>query len=197
VQRRTTEIGVPRMPDEEIVEIFQNGFRLLKLKAEKEALRNLVFYCDGFPYFAHLLGLAVTRNAARRDDAIIDKETVLAALARAAKDVSASFPKRINLAFEAGGTVQPRKSILRALCLSSEREWRSADVVEAYGHVFGKPRDAGFLHAALGELVKPSRGSVLARSGKEKHYVYRFSDPYLRPYLRMVHFTEPFQTRLF
>jgi hypothetical protein len=49
----------------------------------------------------------------------------------------------------------------------------------------------------LGELVKPSRGNVLARSGKEKHYLYRFSDPYLRPYLRMVHFKEPLQTRLF
>jgi hypothetical protein len=46
------------------------------------------------------------------------------------------------------------------------------------------------------ELVKESRGSVLTRTGKEKHYVYRFGDPYMRPFLRMKHF-QPVQGKLF
>jgi hypothetical protein len=107
VRRRTTEIGVPRMPDEE-TQIFKSGSDLLNLRVTPEALNNLIFYCDGFPYFAHLLGLAVARHTRRREDDLIDKDSVTAALARVAKDVSASFPKRIARALEAGGEVQPR-----------------------------------------------------------------------------------------
>jgi hypothetical protein len=196
VRRRTTEIGVPRMPDDEISNIFQSGFRLLSLEVEEYALRDLVFYCDGFPYFAHLLGLAVARDAVRSKEKYVARPMLEAALARVAKEVEASFPKRVALAFEAGGHVQPRKRILRTMCLSERREWRSGDVVEEYGKLFDQPDDPGFLHAALGELVKPARGSVLARTGKPKHYVFRFSDPYLRPFLRMAHF-QPLQTKLF
>jgi hypothetical protein len=196
VRRRTTEIGVPRMPDDEIANIFISGFRLLGLEVEENALRNLVFYCDGFPYFAHLLGLAVARDAARSGDGFVSQPVLEAALVRVAREVEASFPKRLALAFEAGGHVQPRRRILRTMCLSDRREWRSGDVVEEYGELYGSPDDPGFLHAALGELVKPTRGSILARTGKPKHYVFRFSDPYLRPFLRMKHF-QPEQTKLF
>ncbi len=196
VRRRTTEIGIPRMPDDEIASIFINGFRLLHLEVEDNARRDLVFYCDGFPYFAHLLGLAVARDADRRGETWVTKTVIEAALARVAKEVGASFPERVKLAFEAGGHVQPRRRILRTMCLSPRREWRSADLIEDYGKLYDASGDPAFLHAALGELVKPNRGSVLARTGKKKHYVYRFRDPYMRPFLRMTHF-QPVQTKLF
>lgn len=196
VQRRTTQIGVPRMPDDEISSILASGFRLLGLGCEDNALRELVFYCDGFPYFAHMLGLAVARDAKRNGERIVARHTLEAALLRVANEVEASFPNRVALAFERGGETQPRKRILNALCLSERREWRSGDVVEDYSRLFERPEKPGFLHAALGELVKPGRGGVLTRKGKRGHYVFRFTDPYMRPFLRMKHF-QPTQGRLF
>src|SRR5207245_2494864 len=174
----------------EIREIFENGFRLLNLQPDPDSLINLVFYCDGFPYFAHLLGLAVARLARSRGEQIVDKHAVTAALAQAAKDVGASFPERVSKAFEAGGKVRPRRRILQTLSLSKEREWRGAEVVDEYSRLYEKPTAPDFLHAALGKLVKPDYGAVLARSGTPKKYVYRFSDPYMRPFLRMRHFTD-------
>jgi hypothetical protein len=161
-----------------------------------DPLANLIFYCDGFPYFAHLLGLAVSRQARRRGDDLIDKEAVTAALAQTVKDVSGSFPGRVKKAFEAGGKVQPRRRILQTLSLSENREWSGADVIDEYARIHELNKDPGFLHAALGKLVKSSHGGILVRTGTPKRYVYRFSDPYLRPYLRMTHFTEPIQQRL-
>src|SRR6266542_1685858 len=79
VRRRTTEIGVPRMPDDEISTIFHSGFRLLGLEVEENALRDLVFYCDGFPYFAHLLGLAVARDAGRSGERYVTRHMLDAA----------------------------------------------------------------------------------------------------------------------
>jgi AAA domain len=196
VRRRTTEIGVPRMPDDEISSIFASGFRLLSLAVEQNALRDLVFYCDGFPYFAHLLGLAVARDAARSNEKTVVRHTLEAALVRVAREVEASFPNRVALAFERGGEVQPRRRILHTMCLSEKREWRSGDVVEEYARLYERPHDPGFLHAALGELVKPERGGVLTGRGKRGQYLFRFSDPYMRPFLRMAHF-QPTQGKLF
>ena len=198
VRRRMIEIGVPRMPDDEISSILASGFRLLGLECEQNALRDLIFYCDGFPYFAHLLGLNVARDARKTEARAISVPTLEAALANVAKQVEGSFPTRIAQAFERGGTVQPRRRILHTMCASSRREWSSSDVVEEYAKLYNLPadRDPGFLHAALGALVKPERGEVLSRRGKPKRYVFRFSDPYMRPYLRMRHF-QPEQGRLF
>src|SRR6266542_5549164 len=85
VRRRTTEIGVPRMPDDEISSILASGFRLLGLDCEQNALRDLIFYCDGFPYFAHLLGLNVARDARRKGEKVISVPTLDAALANVSK----------------------------------------------------------------------------------------------------------------
>jgi energy-coupling factor transporter ATP-binding protein EcfA2 len=195
VRRRTTQIGVPRMPDDEILNILRNGFALLGLTAQGDTLTQLIFYCDGFPYFAHLLGLAVARFVARSGVSIIDQKAVDAALVRVAKEVEASFQERITRAIETGGEVQPRHRILGVLTRSDKREWRGAEVIDEYYKSFTRKIGStdGFLHAALGQLVKPRYGSVLTRSGTRGHYVYRFNDPYLRPYLRMAHF--PRQTR--
>jgi AAA domain len=196
VRRRTTEIGVPRMPDDEISTIFASGFRLLGLECEQNALHDLVFYCDGFPYFAHLLGLAVSRDALRNKAHVVARHTLEAALVRLAQEVEASFPYRVAQAFERGGEVRPRMRILHTLCLSERREWRSGDVVDEYSRLYEPPENPGFLHAALGELVKPERGAVLTRRGPRGHYVFRFGDPYMRPFLRMGYF-QPTQPRLF
>jgi hypothetical protein len=193
VRRRTTEIGVPRMPDAEIADIFLNGFRLLGLNSEYVALERLVFFCDGFPYFAHLLGLNVARQVQREGSAFVQGGHVDAALARAARDVSASFAPRIRRAFEAGGEVRPRKRILHTLSLSGRREWLGAEVIAEYGAMYGPPSDPAFLYVALGQLIQDNQGSVLTRTGTPKRYVYRFENPYLRPYLRMTHF--PPETR--
>lgn len=64
-RRRTNEIGVPRMPDDEIELILRNGFEFLELDVEDDAIKQFVFYSDGFPYFAHLLGLQTARSARR------------------------------------------------------------------------------------------------------------------------------------
>lgn len=198
VRRRMIEIGVPRMPDDEISSILASGFRLLGLECEENALRDLIFYCDGFPYFAHLLGLSVARDARRRGERVIAVPALDAALANVSKQVEGTFPTRIAQAFERGGKVQPRKRILHTMCASNRREWRSGDVVEEYAKLYDLPKDKdpGFLHAALGALVLPKRGAVLTRRGPRGQYVFRFGDPYMRPYLRMQHF-QPAQGRLF
>lgn len=183
--RRTTEIGVPRMPDDEIRAILTKGFRLLSIDVPSDVLDRLVFYSDGFPYFAHLLGLHVSRWARRNGSGSVSASEVDTALKRAVSSVHQTYSERVERAFEAGGDIQPRKSILSLLAKSDRREWKSADVISAWEAAFGKRDAYQFLHVALAALLDEKHGRLLRRKGTRGKYIYQFDDPYLRPYLRL------------
>lgn len=182
--RRTTELGVPRMPDDEIAEILRRGFQILEIDVAEELIEQLVFYSDGFPYFAHLLGLEIARAARRAGEDTVAPETIDLALRRAAKAVSSSYAERIRLAYEAGGDVQPRRRILALLAKSPERVWTATEVVDLWEGEYLESRPS--LHSSLGQLADEKYGNILVRRGTKRRYVFAFSDPHLRPYLRIL-----------
>lgn len=183
--RRVSQIGVPRMPDSEIRSIFVKGFKILDIAIDHNSLDRLIFYCDGFPYFAHLLGLNLARWARRASSETIKMADLAPALRRAVQEVDASFDDRIAKAFEAGGEVQPRKNVLNILARSDQREWTSSQVIKAWEVVHGRRSSYEFLHTALAALLNENRGGILKRKGDRTRYVYQFRDPYMRPYLRV------------
>lgn len=184
-RRRVTEIGVPRMPDDEIRTILSRGFRLLDLAVNSSILDRLVFFSDGFPYFAHLLGLHIARWVRRQPSADVTDEVVTRALQRAVSSVDESYSERLEKAFEAGGDIQPRKSLLKLLAASDRREWKSNDVIGVWEQAHGQREAYQFLHVALGALLDEAHGRILKRKGTRNKYIYQFNDPYMRPYLRL------------
>ena len=184
-RRRVTEIGVPRMPDDEIRSVLIRGFELLDVTVDADVLNRLVFFSDGFPYFAHLLGLHLSRWARRQQDRRVDVEDVDRALKRAVDSVDRSYADRVQKAFEAGGDIQPRKSLLKLLAQSDQREWKSPDVIAAWEYTYGRRDAYQFLHVALAALLDEAHGKMLKRKGTRNKYIYQFEDPYMRPYLRL------------
>jgi Cdc6-like AAA superfamily ATPase len=183
--RRTTEVGVPRMPDDEIRGIFETGFHLLGLKADDNVLERLVFYSDGFPYFAHLLGQTAAEAARRADAASIDRTMIELALRDASEQVEQNYSVRVAKALEKGGDTQPRRRILELLAYDDAQEWSSSDVIKLFAAKYGDREQWSFLHAALAGLTNETHGAVLKRSGTQGTYIYKFRDPHLRPYLRL------------
>ena len=185
-RRRTTDIGVPRMPDEEIREIFTAGFKLLGLQVDSDTLDHLVFFSDGFPFFAHLLGLNIGRAARREEVRVVSPILMAKAMARAANEVDATYSERIHLAEESGGGVQPRRRILKLFAESREREWTSNAIKELWLTEFGGRSDKlGYINVALGQLIKEDMGRVLARKNDKKPFIYQFDDPHIRAFLRL------------
>lgn len=186
IRRRTTDIGVPRMPDDEIKEIFRAGFKILGLQIGTDLLEQLIFFSDGFPFFAHSLGLNVARAARHEGSRFIDRSVFAAGLVRCVREVDATYTDRVLRGEEAGGGVQPRKKILALLAGSRDREWTSADIerlwLERYGLKGGKKP---VINPALGQLVKPEMGAILCRVNDRRPFRYRFEDPHFRPYLRL------------
>lgn len=183
--RRTTEIGVPRMPDDEILEIFERGFGKLGITVSEDLYSKFAFYSDGFPYFAHLLGLNVARAVLRSSDRSVSPKDLSIALLRSAKGVTGSYSERTRKARESGGEVKPRSQIMDLLARSDRRDWSSTDVQGLWAESIDNRSDYAFLHVALGQLITEKHGRILKRTGARKHYLYQFEDPHMRPYLRI------------
>lgn len=184
-QRRTVQIGVPRMPDDEIRALLTRGFDLLELEVPNQLMTKFVFYSDGFPFFAHLIGLYVSRKTLRSGTRNVATEGLNAALTEAAKSVAASYDQRVRGAREVGGDVQPRKQIMRILADSTDRTWSSTDVQTLWATALGARYDYAFMHVALSQLSSSEYGGILRRTGKPKRYRYEFADPHIRPFLRI------------
>ena len=183
--RRTVQIGVPRMPDDEIEALLSRGFGLLGLDVHSNLMHKFVFYSDGFPFFAHLVGLYVSRATTRAETHEVTGNELNAALTEAAKSVSASYERRVRQAIELGGQVQPRRQILRILAESTDRTWTSAAVQALWAAHVGRRTDYSFMHAALSQLSTRDYGGILRRTGSKRRYLYQFADPHMRPYLRI------------
>jgi hypothetical protein len=176
------------MPDDEIREILRRGFELLDIDAPGEIVDMLVYYSDGFPYFAHLMGLQTSRAARRSKVDTVDKEMVRAAISREMKAAEQTFAAKVKDACEVGGDVQPRRRILSLLAASEERIWKSADVIAAWEWKYEPRLDYSFLHTALAQLADAAYGAVLKRTGSRTRYEYQFTDPHMRPFLRVTEF---------
>jgi hypothetical protein len=194
-RRRTTDIGVPRMPDVEIRSILTTGFHLLDLGIDRKILDHLVYFSDGYPFFAHLIGLNVARTARRDDKPTVNQSVVARALLRCTREVDETYAARVRLAEETGGKTQPKRRILAILAASTARSWTSNEVKTLWIEEFerGSRRDGtireqlGFVNVALGGLITPKSGGILTRDESRRPYVYRFADPHFRPFLRLRH----------
>lgn len=190
-RRRVCEVEVPRMPDNEIRSVLESGFTLLGLQADAAVLDKLVFYSDGFPFFAHLLGLSIGRTVRRRDEydalnAEVADGDLETAIRSAITSVSQSYEPHYKAAVEASGKTRPRSTILDVLANSTQREWSGPQIISAWQEVNGDRTGYEFLYTALGQLSGEKYGQVLRRKGARTNYTYRFSDPYMRPYIRLL-----------
>jgi hypothetical protein len=188
VRRRTVDVPVPGMPDDEISAILETGFRLLGLKVDQRLLDYLVFYSDGFPFFAHTLGLNVAR-VARRDKASVVSPTHLAVgLHRTLNEVDETYAARIRMAIGTGDSTQPKNQILQLLAQSTHRTWTCQEAVEIWER--GSKHDPTRLpvvETAMEDLITHDHGAVLKRDETYTPHRYRFSDPYFRAYLRLAY----------
>ncbi len=186
VRRRTVDIGVPRMPDEEIRAILTTGFNLLHLPIDPSLEDHLVYYCDGFPFFTHLIGLNISRAARRGQASRITRAHISAGLLRTVNEVDETYAARVRMANERGGKVQPKRHLLQLLAQSTERTWTCGRAKQIWQVEYpSNSEKLQFIDVAMGSLIKKENGSVLTRDESTTPYRYRFSDPHFRAYLRL------------
>lgn len=184
--RRTAEIEVPRMSDEELDEILRNGEQRLGLIFDADCRASIIRYSDGFPYYTHLLALHASRAAIDAGETRVSASHFDAALDDIIEDASLSLRRAYEDAAETSGTVKVRKSIMDGMARSEKSELTFQEVRLAFQTVHPQYEvdKLNFINVDLGKLVE---SGILQTRGRKKSRdrTYRFVNPLMRTFVRL------------
>ncbi len=187
IDRNLVHIELPKMVDEEIRDILTNGCNRLGLDVTPTVLDEACLLADGFPHYAHLLGLQAAKACFQSAQKVIDHAEFTVACTTAVDDAIEKY--RDAYAFATSTTQQSRYPQVLCSCAHADHDdrgaFRATDVVDAMSKVFNVDVSLQSVVPALGEFCKRERGEVLEKVPVGKRHRYRFLDPMLRPFLRI------------
>lgn len=187
IERNLVQIELPTMNDEEIKEILLSGFKALNLKAEPAVIDEVPGLCNGYPHYAHLIGLSAAKACARNHTDKLTDQLFEVACSFAVEDAIERY--RDAYAKATTTTQQSRYPLILCSCGFAKHNdkgvFRTTDVVDAIRAEFGQRLTIQAVVPALGEFVGEARGRVLTAVPVRKRQCYRFSDPMMRPFLRL------------
>ena len=187
VRRALVQIHMPRMSNEELGEIVEQGLELLSMKCEPDALDHITYLAQGVPHYTHLLAQAAARAAIDADRPSVEIEDVRQAMTRVVERVHQSIREAYDQAISSN---QPAlyEAVLTAAALAprDERGYFSASAIrKPLMRIAGREQEGKSYLRHLNAMCDPQRGSALQRKGTDRRVMYRFNDPLLQPYAVM------------
>lgn len=185
VQRNLREIHLRVISDPDIEQIIRRGAQRHSLLFENDVISRVVEMANGYPYFAHLLGLKCAESAIADGRDHIDIEGLYQACGVAASEAEASLRKQYESATSSYQTDAYAIVLRGAADLSKKRTFTAGDLRDRYATHTGTKISAQQLNAYLGRLADDDDSKVLKRVQKG---IYRFSDPRMASYVMLRNF---------
>ena len=188
IARNLSQIEMPRMRPHEAGSILDKGFAIPQMHATDEVRAEIVRLSEGLPHFVHFLALEAGRVAAEddRDEVIISDLSRGIARAVSGHNVMSQYRKATD-------SPQPghlyEKVVLACALAPKDQfgEFRAADICKPLATVMRRDKVGITTFARhLKELSTPARGEVLMKLGTSHNHRYRFRDPFLQPFAKLV-----------
>ena len=187
IVRSVAQVAVPRMPDNELESILNRGFDAVDLTSSDEARRRITQASEGLPHYTHLLGLHAAQTAIQEDRTKITPDDVARAESvamsqhsiRSEYDQATASPQRDHI-FE---------EVLLACAYTPKSEFgyfRAGEVREPLSQIVGRSINIANYSRNLNEMAKMARGPALKKEGETRNFTFRFRDPLLQPFVKMV-----------
>lgn len=186
IERALVQIHMPRMSDDEIVQIIAKGAQKLGVTFEKDATEEIKNLSQGLPYITHLLALHSVRAAAADRTLSVTNAHVQKAI----KDSLEQWQESIRSAYMEGikshqpGNMYKEVLLACALAKRDEQGYFTAAAIRApLKMITGKDYEIQNFAKHLKHFSDDGRGTILQRVGKARLFRHRFSNPLMRPYI--------------
>jgi len=188
VERSLEQVLMPRMSNEESLEILEHAKLTTGVGFAESAAMLLVSIAKGLPHYTHLLGLHSTRAAVDSSSWVVKEEHVEHATSNAIAGSQQSLLRAYHSA-----TTSPRpdnlfRQVLLACALARTDElgyFAAADVRDPMTKIMGKPYDISSYTQHLNQFCSEERGGVLQKIGVSRKFRFRFRNPLLQPFVVM------------
>lgn len=185
VDRALVQIRMPRMKEEELVEIINKGCAQTEMEVDPAEKRRIARLSQGLPHYTHLLALHAFQAAIRRDSPTVEhgdvREAVEKALSQAQQTTVSAYLRATSSSRE---NLYPQVLLACALARADNLGYfAAADVREPMSMIMGKPYDIPAFSQHLNAFCETGRGPVLQRAGVPRRYRFRFVNPLMQPYV--------------
>lgn len=188
IERAIVQTKMPPMSIPEVEQIIDNGLTRLQMTIERAPRSEIAMMCQGFPHYAHALGLHATRSALDRSSLNITHADVDGAIKLSLLDVDQTIRSVYDRA-----VFSPQKDTLHAQVLLAcalakigEFGYFSASAVrEPLSAITGKAYDIPGFSRHLKDFSEESRGRILQKEGVERKFRFRFRNPLMKPLIIM------------
>lgn len=188
VGRALVEIPMPRMNEDELLEIIEKRLPRLNMSASFRIKKKIIQYSQGLPHYAHLITLNACRAAIEAKSHTIAGAHFQAAISKCIDKAQQSIRDAYYKA-----TVSPRRDNLFAEVLLSCALAQTDDlgffpasaVADPMTRVTGKAYTVPNFAQHLKDFCSPGRGPILEQRGSPRRFRYRFRDPLMQPYIVM------------
>jgi len=188
IERALIQIPMPRMSDEEIRAIIENGLGRLKMGIDPVACEELVRFSQGVPYITHLLCIYACRAALATGRKTIYSPHVEQGMTRSLDQWQQSIRSAYDEATRAPQAEHIYKEVLLACALADIDDLRYFTPAAVKGPlrlITNKAYETLNFARHLKDLSEPARGRILQRVGEDYRLRYRVANPIMRPYILM------------
>ena len=181
VQRCLDEVKLGRMKDEDIRQLVLLGMNRLKFECEPQVATEVAKLANGFPYFAHIIGLNLAAMAVIDGRRFVKLAHVGKALSHSAESAEQTLKDAYKDATRSSTTVA-YVQVLNAAAHVEATEFSISDVKRKYQELYSEPLNESVCSNVFRRLAGDNGGHIFKRSGRG---VYRFADPRMPSFARM------------
>lgn len=186
IDRALVQIHMPRMSPGELLGIISNGEAHCGMTFSNDAKETIVGLSKGLPHYTHLLCLNAALKALKTGRKVEEShvQTALETIVHNKTTVSTAYEHAVSSNHQA--SIHEKVLVACGMCQTDQDGYfGSPDVSEQLSKLLRKHCEVSVFARHMNEFCTPKRGSVLARTGPERRYRYRFTDPLMQPFATM------------
>jgi len=189
LERCLKQVRMPRMSAQESAEIIDKGLQRLGIQISHGLRFKIIEFASGFPHYIHLLCKFGCEEIIAEDRNEFNERDMQLAIEKGIENTNEQLKSAYRKAIIGLSTTNKWKDVLFA-CAESELDefncFSITSILNAYNKRTGKTVKGSSLAYNLGQLSYKERGSILERLGTGLNTRYRFTNPMMMAYIKLM-----------
>jgi Cdc6-like AAA superfamily ATPase len=188
LERCLKQVKMPRMSNEESVEIIENGLKILGFTISESIKKQIIEFSSGFPHYVHLICKYGCKEMIINDKTDFNSAYLKIATKIGIENTSEQLRSSYQKAIIDPQENSKWKLVLNA-CATSETDqfncFTIGNVLKQYNASRQKKVIGSNIIYNLNQLCTKDRGEVLKKSGKGVNTRFRFVNPMMRAFIKL------------
>lgn len=193
IERALVQVPMPRMSNEEILDLINKGLKLAGMTIEEDAKGQMINLSQGLPYVAHLLCLYSAKNSVLSQRLSIATQDVEKGVEMAIDQWQQSIKSDYYDAVKSQQPDNIYKQVLLACALAELDEmnyFTATAVIKPLKIITGKNYEISGFARHLREFTRSERASIIMRTEESRKGRYKFVKPIMRPFVTIKGFAD-------